>query len=254
MVLNDDLGLAIDLQCGSAARALHLKELTAGVIAVLCHTGIVTQSLPPVSPLLFSDCWRMEAVFSWITQYGYIGLFVSLMFGIVGLPVPDETLLTFCGYLIWKGNLQAPETFLAGFGGSVCGISLSYALGRIFGYRFVRTYGQRFGATEERIETVHLWYRRVGLWLLSVGYFVPGVRHFTALVAGFSKIGIVPFAVFAYSGAAVWVAVFLGIGYFVGNSWHHTSDLIHRYALLGTAVAAIVILVVLFVKRRKRRN
>ncbi len=37
----------------------------------------------------------MDTIAHWITQYGYAGLFVLLMLGIVGVPVPDETLLTF---------------------------------------------------------------------------------------------------------------------------------------------------------------
>ena len=39
-----------------------------------------------------------QQILAWITQYGYLAIFAGLMFGIVGLPVPDETLLTFTGY------------------------------------------------------------------------------------------------------------------------------------------------------------
>ena len=39
-----------------------------------------------------------QHVLHWISQYGYPAIFCLLMLGIVGLPVPDETLLTFTGY------------------------------------------------------------------------------------------------------------------------------------------------------------
>lgn len=45
-----------------------------------------------------------EAVFSWITQHGYPAIFGLLVLGIIGLPVPDETLLTFVGYLIYTNR------------------------------------------------------------------------------------------------------------------------------------------------------
>lgn len=48
----------------------------------------------------------MDLGFAWITHYGYVAIFVLLMLGIVGLPVPDEALLTFVGYLSFKGDLQ----------------------------------------------------------------------------------------------------------------------------------------------------
>ena len=183
----------------------------------------------------------MEAVFSWITQYGYLGLFVLLMLGIVGLPVPDETLLMFCGYLIWKGRLHPAGTWFAAFAGSLSGITLSYLIGRHFGVRVLDRYGRYLGASSERITRVYRWFNSIGLGLLSIGYFIPGVRHFTALVAGLSKVRFLQFALYAYAGAAVWVTLFLTGGYVVGESWHHTSELIHRYAIIATAIVVACI-------------
>jgi membrane protein DedA with SNARE-associated domain len=48
-----------------------------------------------------------QAISYWIAHYGYAGLFTLLLLGIVGLPVPDETLLVYAGYLIGKGELAA---------------------------------------------------------------------------------------------------------------------------------------------------
>lgn len=42
-----------------------------------------------------------------------------------------------------------------------------------------------------------------GYWLLMIGYFIPGVRHITALGAGISRISFRPFMVFAYTGAVI---------------------------------------------------
>ena len=33
-----------------------------------------------------------QSILAWISQYGYFAIFFLLMLGIVGLPVPDETL------------------------------------------------------------------------------------------------------------------------------------------------------------------
>ena len=43
----------------------------------------------------------VEQIGHWISTYGYPAIFVLLVFGIVGLPVPDETLLTFTGITVW---------------------------------------------------------------------------------------------------------------------------------------------------------
>jgi membrane protein DedA with SNARE-associated domain len=186
----------------------------------------------------------MESLLAWLTQYGYGGLFFLLMLGIVGLPIPDETLLVFCGYLIYKGRLHALPAFGCGFAGSVCGISLSYFLGLKFSREVVFRYGKYLRITTQHVDNVTRWFNRFGPVLLSIGYFILGVRHFTALVAGMSKLGLRRFAAFAYPGAAVWVATFLTLGYLFGDRWEHTSELVHNYSRLGVAFVAVAALIV----------
>ncbi len=193
----------------------------------------------------------MDAVFSWISHYGYAGLFALLMLGIVGLPVPDETLLVFSGYLIWKGNFHPFPTFLAGFGGSTCGISISYLLGRTWGHAVIYRYGRFIRLTPERLDLVHRRFDRLGSWLLTVGYFVPGVRHFTALVAGTAGLRWRAFALFAYGGAALWVATFLSLGYVMGENWQQSSATFHKYALLTLAIAVGIGFVVWLIRKRR---
>jgi membrane protein DedA with SNARE-associated domain len=142
----------------------------------------------------------LELFQAWLSTYGYAALFGCLVFGIVGLPIPDETLLTLSGYLVCRGEFGFLPTFLTAFSGSIAGISLSYAIGRSGGYRFLHKYGAKFRITEEKIQKVELWYERVGKWMLAIGYFISGIRHLMALVAGSSKMRYPVCAGFAYTG------------------------------------------------------
>src|SRR5437764_10747374 len=145
-----------------------------------------------------------EHIGQWISAYGYPAIFALLVLGIVGLPVPDETLLTFTGYLVFKGQLKLVPAFLSAVSGSVCGITLSYILGRTFGLALIHRYGKYIHLTEEHVNRAHAWFRRAGHWSLTFGYYIPGVRHFTAYAAGMSDLEPPQFALFAYSGAALW--------------------------------------------------
>jgi len=181
----------------------------------------------------------VEQIGQWISTYGYPAIFVLLVFGIVGLPVPDETLLTFTGYLIFKGRLHLLPAFFSAFTGSACGITISYILGRTFGLALIHRYGKYIHLTEERIQYAHNWFERVGRWGLTFGYFVPGVRHFTAYAAGMSCLSPPEFAAFAYSGAFLWASAFISLGYFLGERWESTSEEIHKYLLLATGLAIL---------------
>ena len=182
-----------------------------------------------------------DAAFLWIEHYGYAGIFSLLAFGIVGLPVPDEWLLTFSGFLAFKGTLRFVPTFAAAFLGSACGITFSYTLGRIFDTYVIVKYGSLFHITPERMARVHGWFEKHGRWPLLVGYFVPGVRHLTGYIAGASELAFPKFILFAYSGAFCWTASFISLGFFLGENWNRVLGEFHRTKLLmiGAAIIAI---------------
>jgi len=196
----------------------------------------------------------MEIVLDWVTQYGAVSLFFLLMFGVIGLPIPDETLLVFSGYLIHKGTLNPVGTFSMAFLGAMSGITVSYWLGRIYGFRLIHKYGRYFHLTEERFHKVHNWFERSGRWSLFFGYYVAGVRHFTAVVAGASELEYPVFACFAYSGAFTWVAVFLSIGYFIGDRWQAVSENVHEYLLEGAIAAGIILGIYLLARKLSKRS
>jgi membrane protein DedA with SNARE-associated domain len=181
-----------------------------------------------------------QQVLAWIAQYGYLAIFSLLVLGIVGLPVPDETLLTFTGYLVFQGHLSLPLAFLSAFAGSASGITLSYILGRTFGLKLIHRYGRYLRITEDHVEKAHAWFRRAGHWSLTFGYFIPGVRHFTAYAAGMSDLEYPTFALFAYAGAALWASTFIGLGYLLGERWQAVQRNIHHY-LVGGAVAGVIL-------------
>ena len=187
----------------------------------------------------------------WLTQYGYPGLVVLLAAGIVGLPVPDETLLTVAGYLAFRGKLTLPGVLAAGFLGAVVGISLSYWIGRTAGHRAVVRFGARLHLSAERLARAERWFERAGLWVLFAGYFVPGFRHFTALAAGTAELPWRRFALGAYPGALVWSAAFVLLGYFAGRDWRPIWEAVQEERLLVVA-AAVILLLLVWLRRRRR--
>jgi membrane protein DedA with SNARE-associated domain len=195
-----------------------------------------------------------EAAFQWIAQYGYVGIFSLLVFGIVGVPVPDEWLLTFSGYLVYKGTLSFVPAFAAAFAGSACGITFSYLLGRVFDTYVLMKYGRICHLTPERLALVHSWFERRGRWTLLIGYFVPGVRHLTGYVAGASMLNFPSFALFAYSGAFCWAAVFITLGFLLGEQWNRVLESIHETGtwLIGLAAASVLAYVIIVYLRRRR--
>jgi membrane protein DedA with SNARE-associated domain len=196
----------------------------------------------------------MELIQHWISQYGYFGIATLLALGIVGLPVPDETLLTFAGYLVFRGELRLIPAALSALGGSITGITVSYILGRTAGYPLIHKYGRYVRVTDREIRRAHDFYHRLGGLSLTFGYYIAGVRHFTAFIAGASRLEFGWFAAFAWAGALIWCSTFLTLGYFLGERWPLVVEAAHRYGLIALNVLATLVVLGALVYYFRRRG
>lgn len=181
-----------------------------------------------------------------IVHYGYLAIFALLAAGIVLPLIPDETMLVIAGVFVQQSRLGFVPAVAAAFAGSLCGITISYMIGRS---GLAHVLHRR---AEAHLRRVHDWFERFGRWTLFFGYFVVGVRHLTALVAGTSEMRFPVFAAFAYTGALFWVVTFVALGYFAGEQWQHVAHLLHRGAFVLAAVVAVGAVAVWQWHRRRR--
>jgi membrane protein DedA with SNARE-associated domain len=82
------------------------------------------------------------------------------------------------------------------------------------------------------------------------GYFIPGVRHLTAYVAGISGLRIHIFAAFAYTGGLIWSLTFISTGYLLGDKWKQVLEKIHHNLIVVVAAAIPILLLYYLVQRR----
>jgi len=158
----------------------------------------------------------MEIAAEYISQYGYIAITVLLALGIIGLPIPDETLMLFIGYLSSTGVLSYLLSILFSFIGSVAGMMVSYTIGNKLGFKVVDKYGKWVGLNPKRFDRVQKWFTRYGIWTVLFSYFIPGVRHAAGYIAGISAMPFRKYLLICVIGAAIWTVLFVSIGYIVG--------------------------------------
>lgn len=194
-----------------------------------------------------------QALIARLIEYGPPVLFVAQVFGIFGLPIPDELLMTVAGALVRRGQMDGAATMAAAVAGCSSGITLSYVLGRTVGASALHRLAHVPDAAFARAQR---WFARFGHWLLTFGYFIPGIRHVTAIAAGSAPISYAAFARAAYPGAFLWCCVFIGFGYYSGDRWEQAAALLHghvRLALIVIGVAASLWILGRWV-RRSRAN
>ncbi|MGG1399146.1 DedA family protein [Bacillus salipaludis] len=187
-----------------------------------------------------------------IAHFGYMGIIIALIGGIIGLPIPDEVLLTYVGYNVFQGNLRFIPSLLCAVTGACSGITLSYLLGVKLGGPFLNRYGPKLHITEERVNRTKKLFVKMGPFLLLIGFFIPGIRHITAYLAGINNYTYKKFALFAYSGAVIWCFSFITLGRILGENWTAVAGYFSRYSII-LIFLFILVTIIIYTYQRKRR-
>jgi membrane protein DedA with SNARE-associated domain len=191
-----------------------------------------------------------------IDAWGYAAIFLIVVLGNVGLPVPEETVLTVSGYLAWQGHLRFPVVILVAIVSAVSGDNIGYWLGRRYGQRVL---GRLMAAAPEHAERARAFILRYGAMAVFAARFVTGLRFMAGPLAG--STGLLPgrFFIANLLGAVVYVPIIVGAGYAIGYGLGDYIERLRRVAgyaegvvLVVLAFAAIVAWVVL--ARRARRG
>lgn len=195
----------------------------------------------------------------WIQElfasYGYSVLFFGLLLEFVALPFPGETTMAFAGFLSYTGKLDFFVLIAVAFAGTTIGMTVTYFIGLKAGLPFIQRYGKWFLFSEAKLEKTQHWFDRYGSILVSIGYFIPGVRHFTGYFSGITALPFRKFALYAYSGALLWVVLFLGIGKIFGPQWMGIFHLVEKNAIwIAAGVAAVAAFIILYRYRHKIRS
>ncbi len=158
-----------------------------------------------------------------IAYWGYPAIFVVVVLGNVGLPVPEETTLIVAGYLVWQGYFRLSTVLAVGVISAVAGDNIGYWLGRRYGPAAVARVARWAAVDAERIGSMQRFMLRHGALAVFLGRFFPGLRFMAGPLAGAAGLGFRPFFVANILGALVFVPYGVGLGYALGYGLAPTS-------------------------------
>jgi len=194
----------------------------------------------------------MEHLNHLVEHYGYFGIMIALVGGIIGLPLPDEVLLTYVGYNVFGGKMSYLPSLLCAFAGACGGISLSFILGIKLGNPFLHKFGPKLHITEAKITRTRKLFAKFGPFILIIGFFIPGVRHITAYLAGINGYSYRRFALFAYFGALIWCFIFITLGRVLGENWVMVGTYLSKYSIYLILIFLLGCLIFYTYFRKKR--
>jgi membrane protein DedA with SNARE-associated domain len=153
-------------------------------------------------------------------------------------PFPGDVVMVFAAFLVAARGWHAPLVLTAMVAGSIVGGICQYGAGlwlsrRQWAPRSLR--GQQIFAG---IQAVSARFRRHGAAYMTINRFLPGLRSFFWLTAGYVRMP--PGRAIAFGGlsAVLWSGVLLGLGYAAGDNRAWLERTLATYGTVAWAVVA----------------
>ena len=176
-----------------------------------------------------------------LDRFGYLALGLVFLEDF-GVPVPGETVLIIAAVYAGTGRLSIWLVALIAFLAAILGDNVGFGIGHFGGRPLAERYGKYILLTPERLDKTANFFDRHGGKVIVIARFVEGLRQANGIIAGITGMHWSKFLPFNMLGAALWVGVWVSIGYFSGNnidSIYHTAT---RYeALFGAAVGVVIL-------------
>lgn len=168
-------------------------------------------------------------VLEMIGNFGYLGMFLSMILEAIIIIIPSELILATGGILASQGIFSFFNAFLVGLFGSVFCAIIIYAMGYFGGRPFVEKFGKYFFMKKEDIDKADKWFAKYGMFAAFIGRNFPIIRTFISLPIGMTRLSFTKFLLYTTFGSIPWTFAFVYVGYSLGNNWlllsHYTSRL-----------------------------
>lgn len=193
----------------------------------------------------------MSGISGIVEHFPYIGIFLLLILGAVGLPFPEGTTLIACGFLIYTGVIKLIPGLFIVYAGALTGDLLAYFLGRKYG-RMIVTHKifHRILSPKRLSELEHRLNKKGTFWIMIGGHLLGELF----IVAGVLRMPLAKFLIADSIASVFTIAIWTGIGYVGGNSLEVIKNDITRIEHIGILFVIILLAIYLMYRHFKSQR
>ena len=182
-----------------------------------------------------------------LSTWGYLGIFVAVFVGNLGVPVPEETVMLAAGFLAGQALLDLRLVYVVVIISAVTGDCCGYLIGRSGGQRLLEWLATTFPFMRTRYERLQLFFRTHGSKAVFMARFITGARFMAGPMAGSCGMPFVQFLGWNMLGAIVWCSLVVTVGYLVGNELSPALAMAHQISRwLGLGAFFLLLIVFVF--------
>lgn len=195
----------------------------------------------------------IELMEEWVTQYGYIAIFLLMLAESACIPFPSEVTMLVGGWYAADGRLDFFLVGTAGVLGNLVGSWVAYAVGRTTGRGLLDRYGKYVFIRSHDIDRAEEWWERYGEAATFVSRLLPVIRTFISLPAGIARMPFWKFTIYTFLGVIPWTFALTWLGVVVEDNWERVLNYFDVPTLIIGGLL-IVGVVVWYLRRRQARS
>lgn len=186
------------------------------------------------------------SIATWLATWGYLGIFISVFIGNLGIPVPEETVMVAAGFLANRSILDLRFVYVVVILSAVTGDCCGYVIGRTGGQRVLVRLATKFEFMRTRYERLQLFFQTHGNKAVFMARFITGARFMAGPMAGACGMPFFQFLGWNVLGAIVWCSLVVTVGYLLGDEFYRAASMTYQ-AARWIEVAGFLLVVVVFV-------
>jgi membrane protein DedA with SNARE-associated domain len=177
-----------------------------------------------------------------VQDYGLIALYLIVMLESGGVPLPGETALIAAGIFASRGDLPIAGVIAVAATAAIVGDNLGYWVGRTGGRKLLVRWAPLARWSEQMLPWSERFFHRHGSKTVFLGRFFAVLRVTAAWMAGVSRMRWWRFLAWNAAGGVCWALLVGLLSFYFG---HAAGDAVNRYGLIGGAVIAGAVALVL---------
>jgi membrane-associated protein len=194
-----------------------------------------------------------EVFLGLVSTYGVAMIAVATFLSCLALPIPASLVMMAGGAFVASGDLALGAVVAAAFGGAVAGDQLGFRAGR-FGGRALTARAARAPGRADVFARARSMVERWGVaGVFFSRWLVSPLGPWVNLAAGAAGMNAVRFTVSGAAGEAVWVALYVGLGYLFAANLSALANVLGNSVAAVTAVAVAAVLGALLVSSTRKR-
>ncbi len=175
-----------------------------------------------------------------VEHFPYIGIFILLILGGIGLPFPEDATLILSGFLMSQKVTKPLPTLMVVYSGLLLTDFSLYWVGKKYGRKVIEHKRFRQILSAEKLLTLEEKFKKWGIYVVLVGRHFLGIRAQIFLAAGVMRMSTLKFIMADAASAILTMTLMVGIGFLGGNSLQVLQKDVKRIEHIGILILAIL--------------